>query len=53
MASDILDTISTCEHLFDAPGTLNENSNQEEFILDHIKQCTGKNIQIGDFSRSK
>jgi hypothetical protein len=54
MASDILDPISTaCERLFDVIGTLNEKSNQEEFVIDHIKQCVDKNIQIGDFSMSK
>jgi hypothetical protein len=54
MASDILDPILTaCEHLFDVLGTLNESSNQEEFILDHIKECVSKDIQIDDFGRSK
>lgn len=50
MASDTLDPISTaCEHLFDVLCTLNEKNNQEEFILDHIKQCASKDIQIDDF----
>jgi hypothetical protein len=54
MSSDTLDPISTaCEHLFNALDTLNEKSNQEEFILDHIKQCASKDIQIDDFRSSK
>lgn len=54
MASDFLEPILTaCENLFDILGTLNERNNQEEFILDHIKQCAGKDIQIGDFGRGK
>lgn len=54
MASDILEPISTaCEHLFDILGTLSENSNQEECILEHIKQCANKDIQIGDFRKGK
>jgi hypothetical protein len=54
MASEILEPILTaCERLFDFLGTSNEESNQEEFILDHIKQCASKDIQIGDFSRSE
>jgi hypothetical protein len=54
MASDILDPISTaCEHLFDALGTLSEKSYQEELILDHIKECTSKDIKVDDFRSSK
>jgi hypothetical protein len=54
MASDILEPILTaCEHLFDVLGTLNEKHNQEEFVLEHIKQCASKDIKIGDFSRSE
>jgi hypothetical protein len=54
MASEILEPISTaCENLFDILGTLSEKSNLEECILEHIKQCASKNIQIGDFSRGK
>lgn len=54
MASDILGPISTsCEHLFETLGTLHEKSDQEEFILDHIKKCAGRDIQIDDFRSSK
>jgi hypothetical protein len=54
MASDILEPISTaCEHLFDILGTVSENSNQEDYILEHIKQCASKDIQIGDFRKGK
>jgi hypothetical protein len=54
MANDTLGPISTaCEHLFDALGTLNEKSDKEELILDHIKQCASKEIQIDDFRSSK
>jgi hypothetical protein len=54
MASDTLDPISTaCEHLFDVLGTIHEKRNQEEFILDHIKQCASRDIQIDDFRSSK
>jgi len=54
MAIDTLEPISTaCENLFDILGTLSENSNQEECILEHIKQCASKDIQIGDFKMGK
>lgn len=54
MASDILEPISTaCENLFDILGTLSENNNQEECILEHIKQCASKDIKIGDFRKGK
>jgi hypothetical protein len=54
MANDPLGAISTaCEHLFDALGTLNEESDKEELILDHIKQCASKDIHIDDFGSSK
>lgn len=54
MASDILDPISTaCERLFDVLGTQDERNDQEEIILDHIKQCASMDIQIGDFSRGE
>ncbi|PNF20594.1 NHL repeat-containing protein 2 [Cryptotermes secundus] len=50
MASDSLDPVSTsCEHLFDVLGTLHEKSNQEKFILDHIKKYASRDIQIDDF----
>jgi len=54
MASDTLEPVATaCEYLFDILGTLSENSNQEECILEHIKQCASKDTQIGDFRMGK
>ena len=53
MAAEILYFISeACENLFMSLSSLEEKNSREEIIIDHIKLCAEKKIQIGDFRNS-
>ena len=52
MADVLYPIIESCENLFVSLGTLEEKDKKEDIILDHIKSCTEKRIQIGDFKNS-